>query len=101
MRKFMNAAAVLMGGAALVAATQGSANAATTATTAPSCVTYQEILMVTIGAEIKNGCSTTQNVTVEYKSGVTDSQCYTIKPGGTARSYVPFNISHVNRLVTC
>ncbi|MFI6645032.1 hypothetical protein [Streptomyces sp. NPDC050504] len=104
MRRLLNGTAVVLGGMALVAATQGVAGASTTsasgATEVPSCVTYQEIAMGNVWANITNNCSTTQRATVQYGDRI-DPTCYTLQPGETKTSYIGFNWNRVTRLVSC
>ncbi|MEU9115711.1 hypothetical protein AB0D04_28990 [Streptomyces sp. NPDC048483] len=90
---------------ALVAGVQGVANAATPSTASagsvPSCVVGHELAMGTVAVDIINKCSTSQRVTVKYKNGVVDEKCYAVKPGETKRTWVPVNISHFDRLISC
>ena len=101
LRKLLNAAAVVVGGAALVMSAQGMANATTSSSAAvPSCVVPEEGYMGTVWVYVTNNCDTAQKVTVVYKNGREDG-CHTVQPGEKKYTALPVNISHFDRLISC
>ncbi|WNE97320.1 hypothetical protein PS467_19285 [Streptomyces luomodiensis] len=103
MRKFAAAAGAALGGLALVAATQGAAQAApaTAEAAAPSCVKADVTYLVGIFVDITNNCSTTQKVKVDYDRDYF-SPCFTLAPGATAsHSASIIYASRYEGLATC
>ncbi|GAB1327025.1 hypothetical protein [Streptomyces sennicomposti] len=75
------AAGLVLAGAAQVSAQAAGAGASGAV---PTCVTGKPFLLVTVGVEITNGCSTTQRVNAEYtKGGKTfiPDKCHVLAPG--------------------
>lgn len=80
MKKIWTAAAAMAGGIALVAATQGTSQAAEATQSVPGCVTGEvHSYPLSSVLVIENDCDTTQSVRPVFTYG--DGPCFTLAPG--------------------
>nr|WBO80851.1 hypothetical protein SBE_004663 [Streptomyces sp. SBE_14.2] len=84
------AAGLVLAGAAQIPAQAAGAGASESV---PACVTAKPWLLIVVGVEITNGCSTTQQVKVEYSRGgrpFVPDECHVLAPGEKVSTSEPF-----------